>query len=248
MAPVVSTIEIDRPPVDVFAYASDLVRFGEWQKDVVRLELHGAGPLGLGSRFTTTRQLGGVEYKTTQEVTEFSPPSRFAAASVGGRSGRSRSSRWTAAHGRGSPPPSTSRGEGSAGWCPTASAAWRQSGRPRATRTSRSCWSAMHRTPRAGLEQPGPGRPARPTATPGENSRASAAGENNPQGSGVVGWGRLHPSLIPRVYRWVQRFMPLLAEAARPCRHTVGDHWQVDATYVKVAGRWRDVSRAIDQA
>jgi len=49
------------------------------------------------------------------------------------------------------------------------------------------------------------------------------------------------------IYRWVQRFMPLLAEAARPCRHTVGDHWQVDATYVKVAGRWRDVSRAIDQ-
>ena len=25
------------------------------------------------------------------------------------------------------------------------------------------------------------------------------------------------------VYRWVQRFTPLLAEAARPCRHTVGD-------------------------
>jgi transposase, IS6 family len=24
------------------------------------------------------------------------------------------------------------------------------------------------------------------------------------------------------VYRWVQRFTPLLAEAARPCRHAVG--------------------------
>jgi uncharacterized protein YndB with AHSA1/START domain len=46
MAPVVSTIEIDRPPEDVFAYATDLVRFGEWQKDVVRLELHRGGPLG----------------------------------------------------------------------------------------------------------------------------------------------------------------------------------------------------------
>jgi IS6 family transposase len=40
------------------------------------------------------------------------------------------------------------------------------------------------------------------------------------------------------VYRWVQRFTPLLAEAARPCRHAVGDRWQVDETYVKVAGRW----------
>src|SRR5215213_3680108 len=49
------------------------------------------------------------------------------------------------------------------------------------------------------------------------------------------------------VYRWVLRFTPLMAEAARPCRHRVGDRWQVDETYVKVAGQWRYVYRAIDQ-
>jgi len=49
------------------------------------------------------------------------------------------------------------------------------------------------------------------------------------------------------VYRWVLRFTPLLADAARPCRHAVGDRWFVDETYVKVAGRWRYVYRAIDQ-
>ena len=49
------------------------------------------------------------------------------------------------------------------------------------------------------------------------------------------------------VYRWVVRFTPLLADAARPCRHAVGYCWQVDETYVKVAGRWRYVYRAIDQ-
>jgi IS6 family transposase len=32
------------------------------------------------------------------------------------------------------------------------------------------------------------------------------------------------------VYRWVLRFTPLLADAAKPCRHTVGDRWQVDKT------------------
>jgi transposase, IS6 family len=32
------------------------------------------------------------------------------------------------------------------------------------------------------------------------------------------------------IYRWVQRFSPLLAEAARPCRHAVGDRWFVDET------------------
>jgi transposase, IS6 family len=33
------------------------------------------------------------------------------------------------------------------------------------------------------------------------------------------------------IYRWVQRFTLLLAEAARPCRHAVGGRWQVDETY-----------------
>jgi transposase-like protein len=45
----------------------------------------------------------------------------------------------------------------------------------------------------------------------------------------------------------VLRFTPLLADAARPCRHAVGNRWQVDETYVKVAGHWRYVYRAVDQ-
>ena len=49
------------------------------------------------------------------------------------------------------------------------------------------------------------------------------------------------------IYRWVLRFSRLLAEAARPCRHAVGDRWQVDETYLKIAGRWRYLYRAIDQ-
>jgi IS6 family transposase len=49
------------------------------------------------------------------------------------------------------------------------------------------------------------------------------------------------------IYRWVQRFTPLLIDAARPCRHAPGDRWFVDETYVKVAGRWVDLYRAIDQ-
>jgi transposase-like protein len=49
------------------------------------------------------------------------------------------------------------------------------------------------------------------------------------------------------VFRWVQQFTPMLVEAARPCRHRVGDRWQVDETYVKVAGQWRYVYRAVDQ-
>jgi transposase-like protein len=49
------------------------------------------------------------------------------------------------------------------------------------------------------------------------------------------------------VHRWVQRFTPLLADAARFGRHRVGDRWHVDETYVKVASRWVCLYRAVDQ-
>jgi transposase, IS6 family len=49
------------------------------------------------------------------------------------------------------------------------------------------------------------------------------------------------------IYRWVQRFTPLLIDAARPCRHATGDRWFVNETYVKIARRWVYLYRAIDQ-
>jgi transposase-like protein len=48
------------------------------------------------------------------------------------------------------------------------------------------------------------------------------------------------------LFRWVQRFTPLLVDAARPCRQAVGGRWFVDETYVKVSGVWRYVYRAVD--
>jgi transposase-like protein len=49
------------------------------------------------------------------------------------------------------------------------------------------------------------------------------------------------------VYRWVQRFTPLLGRRSRFARHSPGDRWFVDETYVKVSGVWRYVYRAVDQ-
>jgi IS6 family transposase len=47
-------------------------------------------------------------------------------------------------------------------------------------------------------------------------------------------------------FRWVQRFTPILIDAADPYRYAVGERWFVDETYVKVSGVWRSVYRAID--
>jgi transposase-like protein len=49
------------------------------------------------------------------------------------------------------------------------------------------------------------------------------------------------------IHRWVQRFTPPLADAARFARDRVGNGWHVDETYVKVAGRWMYLYRAMDQ-
>jgi hypothetical protein len=37
----------------------------------------------------------------------------------------------------------------------------------------------------------------------------------------------------PTIYRWVQRFIPLRGDAARPRRHAVGDRWRVDETHAE---------------
>src|SRR5262249_26050411 len=49
------------------------------------------------------------------------------------------------------------------------------------------------------------------------------------------------------VYRWVQTFTTEFIDAARAARHPAGGRGFVDETYVKVAGRWSYLYRAVDQ-
>ncbi|MGK5440288.1 SRPBCC family protein [Micromonospora sp. URMC 105] len=84
MAAAVSTIDIARPPEQVFSYVTDPSRFAEWQDDVVDVRLEPAGRAGLGSRFTTIRRIGGAERTMTQEVTEDRPPRRWAVHGIDG--------------------------------------------------------------------------------------------------------------------------------------------------------------------
>jgi transposase, IS6 family len=49
------------------------------------------------------------------------------------------------------------------------------------------------------------------------------------------------------VFDGVQKFAPLYQDAAKTYRRRVGQRWSVDETYVKVAGRWGYVYRAIDE-
>jgi uncharacterized protein YndB with AHSA1/START domain len=84
MAPIVHTIEVARSAEEVFSYVTDPLRFPEWQADVVSVRPEGAGPSGLGWRFTTIRRVGGAERAMTQQVTKLDPPKAWAVQGVGG--------------------------------------------------------------------------------------------------------------------------------------------------------------------
>ena len=78
MSPIVTTIEIARPPDEVFAYVTDPSRFVEWQQGVVSGRIEGEGSTRVGSRCVTTRRIGGSDRTTTSEITEVDPPRRWA--------------------------------------------------------------------------------------------------------------------------------------------------------------------------
>ena len=78
-----STLEVDRPPEAVYAYATDVTRFPEWQRDVVSVEWEGAGGR-VGSRFTTRRRVPGGVQAYVQEVAEHVPFRSWACVGVEG--------------------------------------------------------------------------------------------------------------------------------------------------------------------
>jgi uncharacterized protein YndB with AHSA1/START domain len=82
VAPIVSGIDIARPPDEVFSYVIDPSRFKEWQQGVVGGSTEGA--LGVGARCTMTRRIGGSERTSTSEITEYSPPAAWAIHGIDG--------------------------------------------------------------------------------------------------------------------------------------------------------------------
>ena len=78
-----STLDIDRAPEAVYAYATDPLKFAEWQTDIVSVEWEGAGGR-VGSRFMTTRRVPGGSQSYTQEITEAVPFRSWAASGIAG--------------------------------------------------------------------------------------------------------------------------------------------------------------------
>lgn len=80
--PIVSSVEIQRPPSEVFRYATDPERFGEWQKGVVGGYVDGKP--GLGAHCTMTRRIVGTKRTSSSVITEFDPPAHWAIHGIDG--------------------------------------------------------------------------------------------------------------------------------------------------------------------
>ena len=83
LAPIVTAIEVARPPDEVFAYVTDPSTFPEWQQGVVSGHMD-APMTRVGSKCTTIRRIGGGEREVTTEITEYDPPRRWADRGIDG--------------------------------------------------------------------------------------------------------------------------------------------------------------------
>jgi uncharacterized membrane protein len=76
MAPITSSIEIDRSPEEVFAYLDDLARHGEWQSAIEEVTVETDGPTRVGSRARERRRVPGGSREFRYEIVEHDPPRR----------------------------------------------------------------------------------------------------------------------------------------------------------------------------
>ena len=73
---ITESIEIDRPPAEVFAYLDQLDRHPEWQTSLVSTRIETEGPPRVGTRVVDRRKVPGGEREIPYEVTEHDPPHR----------------------------------------------------------------------------------------------------------------------------------------------------------------------------
>ena len=84
MSPITTSIEVDRPAEDVFAYVTNPARFVEWQRGVLSGHMEGDGPHAVGDRCVTTRKIGGAERSATSEITHIDPPNTWGVRAIEG--------------------------------------------------------------------------------------------------------------------------------------------------------------------
>jgi hypothetical protein len=79
-----TSIDIDRPTDQVFAYVTDPTTFHEWQQGVVSGGIEEPGIATVGSHCRMVRRIGGADRPSTSVVTKMDPPTGWAVHGIDG--------------------------------------------------------------------------------------------------------------------------------------------------------------------
>ncbi len=78
MAVYEHSVEIARPPEEVFSFVTDTANYPRWQPSLVEIRPVTRGPLRVGSEATEVRRFLGREVETTWRCVEHEPTERTA--------------------------------------------------------------------------------------------------------------------------------------------------------------------------
>jgi len=84
MITVDKTVMINRPVVEVFAYASDPANESKWQDGVVDAHISSGNEMAVGAEISETRKFMGRDMVSRLTVTEYEPNKKFAGKVVDG--------------------------------------------------------------------------------------------------------------------------------------------------------------------
>ncbi len=84
MLKVETSVAINRPVAEVFAYVADLKTHAQWQSGIVEAAQTSAGPTGIGSTYRYVMQLAGQRLDTAGEITEYEPNRKYSFKATSG--------------------------------------------------------------------------------------------------------------------------------------------------------------------
>jgi hypothetical protein len=84
MAPIITTIKVDRAADKVFAYATDPTLFREWQQGVTDGHMEAHGTPTVGTRCHTIRRIGRADRLSVSEITHIDPPNTWGVRGIDG--------------------------------------------------------------------------------------------------------------------------------------------------------------------
>jgi carbon monoxide dehydrogenase subunit G len=84
MPTTTTSVEVERPADQVFAYATDPSRFSEWQQGVVDGSMESSGEPTVGARFRTLRRVGPMKRPFTSEIEHLDAPRSWGVRGIDG--------------------------------------------------------------------------------------------------------------------------------------------------------------------